>query len=249
MHSTHDVVRATGLTSRTLRHYDRIGLLPPSRTSSGGLRHYDQEALVRLQRILLWRELGVPLARIKELLAGETDDIRALQEQRENLERESARINDRLRAVDATIAALTKGERLMPEEMFNGFDHTVYDAEVRERWGDEAADRSNQWWQGLGRRGQADFRRRMEELNSRWDDVVASGASPTSPPAQQVAAAHLTWLASTWQGGELPPEAAKGIADLYVSDERFAANYNRVSPEGPAFVRDAIHHYVDTVGL
>lgn len=248
LHSIHEVVRATGLTSRTLRHYDRIGLLPPTHTGTGGLRHYDQSALVRLQRILLWRDLGIPLARIGQLLAGETDDLRALTEQRETLRRERARIDDQLRAVDDTITALQKGKSLMPGDMFNGFDHTVYDTEVRERWGEEAADRSNRWWEGLGPGGQADFRRELAELNASWDDVIASGVSPTSPEAQQVAARHLAWLRSSWQGRELPAEAAKGIADMYVDDDRFAANYNRVSADGPAFVRDAIHHYVDTAG-
>ncbi len=246
LHSIHEVVRATGLTSRTLRHFDRIGLLPPTHTGTGGLRHYDQAALVRLQRILLWRDLGIPLARIGELLAGQTDDRRALAEQRETLRRERDRIDDRLRAVDDTITALEKGRSLMPEDMFNGFDHTVHDAEVRERWGDEAADRSARWWEGLGPAGQAEFRRDLADLNASWDDVIASGVAPTSPEAQRVAARHLEWLRSTWQGREVPPEAAKGIADMYVADDRFAANYNRLSSGGPAFVRDAIHHYVDT---
>ncbi|QGH69722.1 MerR family transcriptional regulator [Pseudactinotalea sp. HY158] len=249
MHSIHEVVRTTGLTSRTLRHYDRIGLLRPTTTGPGGLRHYDRAALVRLQRILLWRELGIPLARIKELLAGQTDDLLALREQRESLERESARINDQRRAVDTTIAALENGETLMPEEMFNGFDHTVYDAEVRERWGDEAADRSNRWWEGLGEPEKDGFRREVAHLNSSWDDVIASGAPPTSPAAQQVAARHLAWLRSAWQGRELTAEVVRDLADMYVADPRFAKNYTRRSPEGARFVRDALHHHVEVAGV
>lgn len=123
----HDLTAATGLTSRTLRHYDAIGLLPPSATRSGGLRCYDQDALVRLQRILLWRELGVSLARIAELLAGEIDDVEALIEHRDQLRRA-----DQLAAVEATITARRQGGQLMPAQVFYGFDHRQYDAEVRQ---------------------------------------------------------------------------------------------------------------------
>lgn len=128
----HDVTAATGLTSRTLRHYDAIGLLPPSATRPGGLRCYDQDALVRLQRILLWRELGVSLARIAELLAGEIDDVEALVEHRDQLRRAQLRRADQLAAVEATITALRQGGQLMPAQIFDGFDHRQYDAEVRQ---------------------------------------------------------------------------------------------------------------------
>lgn len=131
--STHQVVEATGITSRILRHYDQIALLKPTSTGAGGLRYYDQLALVRLQRIVLLRELGLPLDQIAELLDGQTDDIDSLREQRERLELEQDRIDTQIRSVDATIEALQNGETIMPQNMFEGFDHTKYDAEVRER--------------------------------------------------------------------------------------------------------------------
>lgn len=243
--STHQVVEATGMTSRTLRHYDRIGLLTPTRTGAGGLRYYDQLALVRLQRILLLRELGLPLTEIADLLAGDTTDIDALTEQRERLLVEKDRIDVQVRSVETTIAALQKGHTIMPKNMFKGFDHSQYDAEVRKRWGDDAADRSHEWWSGLGEEGQAAFRRQVEELNDAWDEVIASGVEPDAEPAQQMAARHVEWLNSTMQSGTMPRARVKGITQMYVDDERFAANYNRVSPAGPQFVRDAVHHWAD----
>ena len=243
--STHEVVDATGVTSRTLRHYDQVGLLLPTRTGAGGLRYYDQQALVRLQRILLLRELGLSLAAIAEVLDGDTDDIEALHTHRARLLVEKQRIDAQVRSVEATIAALQKGRPIMPKNMFEGFDHTKYDAEVRERWGDEAADRSNAWWSGLGTEGQAAFRQEVEALNAQWDQVIASGATPDSEPAQDVAARHVAWLRSAVQGAELSKAMVKGITQMYVDDERFAANYNRVSSKGPRFVRDAVHHWAD----
>lgn len=239
-----EVAAATGLTSRTLRHYDEIGLLTPSTTGPGGVRQYDQAALVRLQRILLWRDLGVPLAEISQLLAGELDDARALAHQRDHLQRELRRVRDQLAAVESTIAALNEGDILMPQKMFDGFDHSEYDAEVRQRWGNDAADRSNQWWEGLGDNGRKAFRMELNDLNTSWDEVITHEADPTSEAAQAVAARHLSWLKSAWHADELPREAVEGIAHMYVDDERFAKNYTRVSPAGAEFVRDALLHHV-----
>ena len=243
--STHQVVEATGITSRTLRHYDRIGLLLPSHTGAGGLRYYNQQALIRLQRILLLRQLGMPLTEISDVLDGQTSDIKALQEQRQRLQLTQEQITMQIRSVDATIAALEKGQAIMPQDMFEGFDHSKYNAEVRERWGDEAADRSNAWWSGLGASGQEDFRQQLEELNSGWDEIIAAGIEPDTELAQQMAARHVDWLGLTIPRDELSKAKIKGITQMYVDDERFAANYNRVSPAGPQFVRDAIHHWAD----
>lgn len=243
--STQQVVEATGITSRTLRHYDHVDLLAPTRKGAGGLRYYDQQALVRLQRILLLRELGLSLAAIADTLDGDTTDIEALAEHRARLLIEKQRINVQVRSVDATIAALKKGQPLMPKNMFEGFDHTKYDSEVRERWGDDAADRSNDWWNALGAEGQKTFRHEVEDLNAAWDQVIASGVTPDSDSAQEVAARHVAWLRSATQGTTLSQAMVKGIAQMYVDDERFAANYNRVSPAGPQFVRDAVHHWAD----
>ena len=240
-----EVMHATGLTSRTLRYYDEIGLLAPSSTGPGGLRHYDEAGLVRLQQILLWRELGVPLAKISRLLTGGTGAVEALMHQRDQLKSELARIAEQLAAVESTIAALGTGEELVPKQMFNGFDHRKYDAEVRERWEDEAADRSNRWWEQLGERGQEEFRMQLQDLTDAWDAVIASAEAPSSNAAQQVAARHLTFLRAAWQTEELPPEAVAGLARMYAEDPRFAKNYTRVSPSGAEFVRDALLHHLD----
>ncbi|UQN15032.1 MerR family transcriptional regulator [Gulosibacter sp. ACHW.36C] len=243
--STHEVVAATGVTSRTLRHYGQIGLLPPDRVGHGGLRYYAQPSLVRLQRILGLRDLGVDLASIREILDGERDDVAALRELRERLTSERARIRRQIAAIDATITAIDEKEDIMPKDMFDGFDHTQYDAEVRERWGDEAADRSNSWWAGLGESGQAEFRAELEALNDAWDARITAGDEPGSAAAQQVAAQHVAWLRRAWQGQPLTADALRGLATMYADDPRFAANYTRASEHGAEFVRDALLVYAD----
>ena len=122
--SIQDIARAAGTTSRTLRHYDAVGLLAPSRVGSNGYRYYDSAALVRLQRILLLRELGLGLPAIASVLDGERDSVVALSTHLSLLEQEQQRIGRQIDSVRTTLRKLKGGEPLMAEEVFDGF-HTL----------------------------------------------------------------------------------------------------------------------------
>lgn len=243
-HSIGEVVRLTGVTSRTLRHYDEIGLVPPSGIGAGGIRRYDADALLRLQRVLLLRELGIGLAAIRDVLDGATDDIRALRTHRELLQLESERLARQLASVEATITALEEGEQPMAENMFDGFDHTQHRREVEERWGAESYEASDAWWSGMSGDAKAGWQKAASDLASDWVAAAGSGIAPESAEAQELARRHVAWLA----GIPGTPGASKGyvlgLAEMYVADERFAANYGGVA--GASFVRDALAVYADT---
>lgn len=132
--SIHEITKLTGTTSRTLRHYGQIGLLEPSRTGPGGLRYYDENALVRLQRILLLRQLGLSLPAIADVLTGAQDVTHALRTHLALLEQERDRVQRQIVSVRRTIEKKEGGEQLMAEEMFDGFDHTQHKGEVEVRW-------------------------------------------------------------------------------------------------------------------
>src|SRR6478752_2020034 len=119
--SIQEVARLAGTTSRTLRHYDDVGLVPPSRIGANGYRYYDGESLVRLQRVLLLRELGLGIPAIAAVLEGQTDDVHALTTHRELLRQEQDRLARQLASVEATILTLEGGEQPMAENMFDGF--------------------------------------------------------------------------------------------------------------------------------
>ncbi|WP_369027983.1 MerR family transcriptional regulator, partial [Nocardia farcinica] len=136
--SIQDLAKAAGTTSRTLRHYGELGLLPPSRIGTNGYRYYDQDSLVRLQRILLLRDLGLGLPVIADVLAGEQDTTAALHTHLELLRQEQDRIRRRIESVNSTLRKMERGEKLVAAEVFDGFDHTQYKDEVIERWGKEA---------------------------------------------------------------------------------------------------------------
>lgn len=269
-YSIQEVARAAGTTSRTLRHYDSVGLVPPSRIGVNGYRYYDDLALVRLQRVLLLRELGLGLDAIGDVLraqdaqtmgradgAGEAGILTA---HLELLRRERERVDRQIGAVERTIAALTASEveteltqmqshtertGLMSENMFDGFDHTHYKEEVEERWGKNAYARSDAWWRELGAAGQQEWQQRVAELNADWIAAHDRGIAADSPEEQALAARHAAWLRSVpgTPTGDQFAGYLTGLGEMYVADERFAANYG--GQEGAALVRDALRVFLD----
>jgi DNA-binding transcriptional MerR regulator len=244
--SIQDIARLAKTTSRTLRHYDAIGLLEPSRIGSNGYRYYDERALVRLQRILMLRELGLGLPAIGQVLAHETDEGHALLSHLTWLKQEQDRLALQIRSVETTLAALEGEQPLMAEDMFNGFDHTRYREEVEERWSKDAYARSDSWWRGLTAQEKAAWKDRAQRLGADWLATVASDVSPESDQAQELAQRQFNWLRGipgTPGGGAAGPtkEYFVGLAEMYVGDERFAANYG--GQVGAEFVRDAMKTY------
>ncbi|WP_314148686.1 MerR family transcriptional regulator [uncultured Leifsonia sp.] len=244
--SIQEIARLAGTTSRTLRHYDDIGLLPPARIGSNGYRYYDRDALVRLQRILLLRDLGLGLPAIARVLDDQRDAAPALRDHLRWLRVERDRLARQIASVESTIHAMEEGEQIMAEDMFDGFDHTRYKDEVEERWGKEAYAVSDRWWRGMSAEERTAWQQRQRALAADWTDAAARGVAPDSQEAQALARRHAEWLAdipATPGYGEGGPPAAylTGLGDMYVADPRFAANYG--GPEGATFVRDALRVY------
>lgn len=234
------VAELTGVTSRTLRHYDSIGLLIPTRIGRNGYRYYDERALVRLQRILLLRNLGLALSAISQVLDGQRDDIDALTEHVAHLGRERARLDEQIHSVTATIAALQRGTPMNAADMFAGFDYRSHRDEVAERWGTQTAERAEQWWEGLDDTGRHDFLGEHRLLQDAYDAAQHAGEAPGSATVQQLAARHYDWIVRSWQGTRPTAAELRGLAEMYVADTRFAANYTRIHPGGAEFVRDAL---------
>lgn len=236
-----EVARLAGTTSRTLRHYDDIGLLHPSRVGSNGMRFYDQAALTRLQRILLLRQLGLGLPAIAEALAA-GDDAAALNVHLDLLRMEQHRLSRQIAAVQATVAALQEGGTIMAEQMMDGFDHTVYRDEVEQRWGTQAYARSDRWWRSLGKDGQEAFRVEAQAISAAWIAARSQDLPLDSEQVRELASRHVAWIAAGWGGVEPSAEQVTGLAQMYVADERFAANYG--GADGAAYVRDALVAFV-----
>lgn len=255
--SIQEIARHAGTTSRTLRHYDDIRLLKPSRIAHNGYRHYDQSALVRLQRILLLRELGLGLPQIAEVLDASTDrgaeaEASALESHLAYLREEQDRLARQIASVETTINALKEGESLMAENMFDGFDHTQYKDEVEDRWGKKAYADGDRWWRGLTKSERAEWQQLVSDLGRDWIATAESGVDAASDEAQAVAKRHVEWLTAVpgtptaAPGGDVKGYVI-GLGEMYVADPRFGANYatSKGGTHGAEFVRDALRIYAE----
>ena len=237
-----EVARASGVTSRTLRHYDSIGLLPPAGVGANGYREYGAEELLRLQQVLVLRELGMPLEEIRAVLDSQRDRLVALREHHARLVAE----RDRLAVVAATVARTIadlehdEGNAIMtvdrPENLFEGFDQARYAEEARERWPEQAAS-SERYTAGLSAEDQEAMQRAWTAQMMRMAELRDAGAAPSDERVQAEVQVVYDGIRPMWT----PTAAAfRGLGATYVDDSRFTETFDRVSPGLAAFYRDAM---------
>jgi len=241
--SIQEVARLAGTTSRTLRHYDDVGLLAPSRIGNNGYRYYDEHALTTLQRILMLRDLGLGIPVISEALASQREPDEALRSHLTWLRQEKERLDRQIDSVERTITKMEGGEQLMAEEMFDGFDHTEYKDEVEARWGAKAYADGDRWWRSMSAAERADWKSRQGQLMADWVTAAANGTAPDGEEGQALAQRQAEWLRGIPGTPSLSKEYFVGLGDMYVADERFGANYG--GPAGATFVRDAMRVYAE----
>jgi DNA-binding transcriptional MerR regulator len=225
-----EVARLAGVSVRALHHYDEIGLLVPSGRARSGYRLYNDDDLLRLQQILIGRELGMPLEAIRRSLDDPTfDRLAALERQRKALAARADQTAAMLRAVDAALAALTgKGGKTMEEmnkeeitALFDGFDPSRYEDEVKERWGKtdaykESARRTRKYTKAEWEQYKAESHAIMSDAAS----LFRSGAAADGDEAMAVAERHRRSIDRWFY--PCAPEMHAGLADMYEADPRFA---------------------------
>lgn len=238
--------RLSGVTTRTLRWYDQIGLLKPSRVADSGYRYYGPAEVDRLQDIMFYRALGVELARIRSCLDDPSfDRLEALRSHLAALEAKQEETLALIRAVKETIRTQERNEYMNDEEKFRAFkagkvaeNEKTYGKEARERYGDDAVDRSNQAVMGMNQ----EQYRELEELNQAILDQLAAavleGADPAGEKGKALCELHRRWLTLTW--GRYDPEHHKGVAQLYTQDPRFTAYYDEKVAGCAQFLSDAV---------
>lgn len=237
-----------GVSTRTLRYYDEIGILKPARINSSGYRIYGQEEVNTLQQILFYRELGVGLDSIKEIVSAPSfDGAKALREHREKLLEKREQLDLLITNVDKTIA-LTEGRITMSnKEKFEGFKKKMvednekkYGKEIREKYGEESVEASNAKVMNMTEEEYQEVTALAEQLQTTLAEAVKTG-DPAGELAQKAAYLHKQWLTHYWK--EYSKEAHAGLAQMYVDDERFTAYYDKEQPGTAKFLRDAIHIY------
>jgi DNA-binding transcriptional MerR regulator len=243
--SIQEIARLPGTTSRTLRHYGDLGLLAPSRIGANGYRHYDSDALVRLQRILLLRELGLRLADIGEVLDGERDSALALRAHLRWLESERDRLDRQIASVRTTLRKVEGGEQVMASEALDGFDHTHYKDEVIQKWGRKAYEEGDRWWRSLSEDDKRGFQQEQRDIAEGFARALADGEPADGPVAQELAHRQHEWVSAGWQGRRPTAEQFAGLGQMYVDDPRFTAVYDRHGKGTAAYIRDAMTTYAE----
>lgn len=237
-----------GISARTLRYYDEFGILKPARISSSGYRIYSQAEVDLLQHILFYRELGLSLDSIREIITEPSfDGARALQEHRDKLLEKRQQLDLLIANVEKTLAH-KEGRFIMSDtQKFEGFKHKLvddnekkYGQEIRGKYGDSAVDQSNQMLKGMTEEQYAAVQQLEEEMFETLVQAMENG-DPASVLAQKSADLHRQWLSFYWNS--YSKEAHAGVAKMYVDDERFTEYYDKHRPGLAKFLRDSVHIY------
>lgn len=240
--------KMAGVSTRTLRYYDEIGILKPARINKSGYRIYGQKEVDRLQHILFYRELGVSLECIKDIITSSSfDELKALREHRKRLVEKKEHLDLLIANVDKTIKAKERRIIMSDKEKFEGFKKKMvddnekkYGKEVREKYGDEAVNKSNEKLLNMTQEEYDEVSRLSEEVMKTLHAAFETG-DPAGKLAQKAADLHRQWLTFYWNS--YTKEAHAGVAQMYVDDERFKAYYDKEQPGLAEFLRDAVLVY------
>ncbi|HEU5469787.1 MAG TPA: MerR family transcriptional regulator [Actinophytocola sp.] len=241
-----EVARMSKVTSRTLRHYDQIGLLTPAWVGRNGYRYYERDQLLTLQRILIMRELGLRLDAIADIVNDGRDQVEALRMHHSWLESERDRFGRLAATVARTIEELEGGEEMTTQSAahwFEGFDpakQAELQEEARQRWGAEAVDASAarvagkpaDWWRQQG----GEWVAQLEALVR----LIDAGKAPDDADVLAVIDGHYRWITQFWTPNR---ESYTGLGQTYADEPRFRANFDKTDPRLAEFMRDAIAAY------
>lgn len=240
--------RLAGISTRTLRYYDEIGILKPARTNSSGYRIYGQREVDLLQQILFYRELGLSLEAIRSIVTDPGfDGPRALKEHRNQLLDKRMQLDALIANVEKTIASQEGRILMSDQEKFQGFKKQMieeneqkYGREIREKYGEDQVEKSNRKLMNMTEEEYEKVTQLSNEVNATLAEAFKSG-DPAGELAQKAADLHKQWLTFYWS--EYSKEAHAGLAQMYVDDDRFKAYYDKDQPGMAEFLRDAVQIY------
>ena len=239
------LARLAGITPRTLHYYDEISLLKPTRVGANGYRYYGDDALLRLQQILLYRELEMPLEGIREMLERQDFDVpAALERHQAELRRRIQRLERILGTVNATIDHLKGKTTMNNDQLFTGFSEeqqAEYAKEAEFKYDPETVRASNRKWKNYTPAQKQAILAEGGEIHTAFLKAMPAGAG--SPEAQACVEHWRRHMDYFWTPNL---DQLLGLADLYNEDARFKANYDRLDPGLAEFIRAAVKQYVSS---
>lgn len=232
-----------GVTVRTLHYYDEIGLIKPTRVGENRYRYYDDEAVFRLQQILLYREMALDLMKIKEIIDDPHFDlVTALQTHRQTLQKEIERLKTLIKTLDTTILHLVGELEMSKDKIFEGFNPETqkkYEEEAVTMWGDTAKQSIKLWYSY----SEEEKQKIMAEGQAIYSDIIAN--MDKGAESSQIQAILKRWHQHMRCFYEPSLEVLRGLSEMYFDNPDFNASFTQMHPYLPAFLKKAITYYVD----
>jgi DNA-binding transcriptional MerR regulator len=232
-----------GVSVRTLHYYDEIGLLKPASVGDNGYRYYGEESLLRLQQILFYRELDLPLEDIKKIMGRrDFDELAALESHKRALTGQVKRLNRLIQAVDDTILHLKGKKDMTPRQLFGAFsddEQAKYEQEAMQMYDPAVVKESNRKWKSYSA---AEKQHILDEGNAAYEAILAAMPKGTSSPeAQSGIELWRKHMDHFWT-----PDLGQlvGLTEMYNDDPRFKANFDKIDPNLAEFMREAVKVYV-----
>jgi len=251
-YSINKLAKMAGVTTRTLRYYDQIGLLHPAYTTDAGYRVYTTCEVDLLQQILFFRALDMELSSIKALItAPDFDQHEALAKHLAALQAKKMQMEALIATVEKTIDSMKGKEDMNDAEKFEGFKQKMIDEneqrygdEVRERWGADVYAKSQKKVTGMTQEQWTEVERLSQAVNDTLKAAFEQG-DPAGELAQEACDLHRQWLCYFWADGMYSKEAHLGLAQMYCGDPRFKAHYDAIADGCAEFLRDAMEIYAE----
>lgn len=243
-----ELAEIAGVTPRTLRYYDEIGILKPANKNQSGYRIYGEKEVDRLQQILFYRELGVSLDKIKKILnSPEFDEIEALKEHRNKLIEKRDQLNLLIENVNKTIMTKKGCVKMDDKEKFEGFKRKLieeneakYGEEIRKKYGNESVDKL---YNRVLNMTQKEYEK-LNNLQKEFMDTLHRAfeiGDPKDELAHKAVDLHRKWLCFFWD--EYSKEAHVGLCQMYIDDKRFRDYYDKLKPGVVEFHKEAVLAY------
>lgn len=238
-----------GISTRTLRYYDQIGLLKPREINKSNYRIYDEKNVNKLQQIMFYRSLDFPLAKIKEIMTDpDFSRLKALKDQRQMLLNKQSEINTLLTNIDLTIKNYSEETKMADTDKFKAFKQQQIDnnenefgKEIRAKYGEEAVTKSNEKFGDLSEKDYQEMQSLEQQL---VNDLVDLKKKPDldSELAKKVYQEHKKWLGYTWS--TYSKESHRGLVEMYLNDDRFSKYYNdKAKTPVVKLLHDVVYHY------
>lgn len=228
------VAKVSGVSVRALHHYDEIGLLKPASTGRNGYRYYGREELLRLQQILLHRELDIPLGEVRAILDDpKFDQLEALRQQREKLAAEAKRYAQLVRTIDRTIADLNGESAMRNAELYKGISpakQAEYEKWLVDKYGGDMPERieiSRKKYNSVSEAEKKQLQDTLHEIDTAWVDAMKNGVPADSKALDPLMERYRDWVSFMWNK-PCPPEAFSGLADLHLGHPDFVTRYEAI---------------------